>query len=228
MLSLDTIIMVKDWAAEHGNPGRRRGERGRMSAGVDLLPAPRLAGDIELRLAQLADRQMVAPARTIGVNLPVAGVTALPPQRPVVARAQSGALWSFADHRLDPTAQGRNAKIPVPEKQHAQLTALHAAGVRPDVVWLAHQLPEGWQSGDAVPVPAPARLRERDWRLARRLGRGTRLLRGGARVAAAGLGVAAALGSALGTGLDPVVLGGVVDEEAQAAMWVILAQWDWE
>jgi hypothetical protein len=169
---------------------------------------------------------MLAPARESGYELRLLGATVLP-QRQVIARSPHG-TWMFVDHVADPTAERYRGKIPIPAEQHARLAALDRAGVRPDLVWLGHELPDSWREGHPVPVPAPAQLREKDQRLTARLRTATRLfLRGaGATLAVATTPLAAA--AALGAGLDPIVLGGVRHPEAPVVEWALLAQWDWE
>lgn len=202
--------------------------RHKVPEGISLLPAPRVGGDVEPRLVKLADTRMLAPARAKGYELPVIGVTALPQRQQVVARSRHGEAWLFADHAEDPTAMAHRGRVPIPAGQYARLRDLDAAGVRPGVVWLAHQLPDGWEEGDPVPVPAPKQLRERDSRLARGLARASGMVLRAGGLAARGAAALPAIGAAVGAGLDPVVLGGVVDGQAQAALWVVLAQWDWE
>lgn len=195
-----------------------------------LLPAPRPSADVQARLLDRAEERMLAPARLRGYELRLVGATVLP-QRKVIARTEHG-TWMFVDHVEDPTADAYRGKIPIPAEQHARLADLHDAGVRPDLLWLGHQLPEGWREGDAVPVPAPPHVRRKDERLIQRLGLATTLFVRGAVAsvafaAAAPLAAAGAIASA-GAGLDPIVLGGIRDPEAPVVQWALLAQWEWE
>jgi hypothetical protein len=198
-----------------------------MSA-TSLLPAPRLSADLESRLIERAECQVLSPARERGYELLLLGATVLP-QRQVIARTEHG-TWLFVDHLDDPTAREYDGKIPIPAAEHAQLTDLHEAGVRPDLVWLGHELPQAWEDGDAIPqlVPVPAHLRERDQRLVRWLTEGSKLfLRASAALTAAALSPLA-IAAAAGSGLDPLVLGGVRHPELPVVQWVLLAQWEWD
>lgn len=84
---------------------------------VSLLPAPRLNGDIEPRLIDLAQRWMLSPAREAGYELRLVEATVLP-QRQVIARTEWG-TWLFVDHVDDPTADAYGGDIPVPADQHS-------------------------------------------------------------------------------------------------------------
>jgi hypothetical protein len=192
-----------------------------------LLPAPRITGAIEPALAELAEQKLLSPAREAGYDLRLVGATVLP-QRQVIARTQWG-KWLFVSHVHDPTAQQYGGKIPLPAAEHERLTELHLAGVRPDLVWLGHQLPDTWEAGQPVPVPSPAHLREKDERLTLRLAEATRLyIRGAGMLLTAATAAPLAALAALGAGLDPIVLGGVRHPQFPLVEWALLAQWEWE
>lgn len=190
-----------------------------MSDVSSLLPAPRLTTDVEHRLFDLAERRMLSPARERGYELRLGGATVLP-QGQEIALTPSG-KWLLVDHFKDPTAKQYKGKVPIPADQHRRLTKLALAGVRPDLLWLAHELPADWREGDPVPIPAPAHLRAKDERLSRRLHVGPqRFLKG--------MGATMAAVAAAGARLDPVVLGGVRHPEVPVVQWALLAQWEWE
>ncbi len=199
---------------------------------LSLLPAPPGDASVSRELADRAEMRMLSPARQRGYELRLVGATVLP-RRQVIARSEWG-TWLFVDHVEDPTAYEYDGKIPIPATEHAKLTDLAQAGVRPDLLWIAHQLPAEWKEGDAIPqlVPAPAHLREKDERLVRRLTTASKLFLGacGALLAAAAapLAFAAVPAAAIGAGLDPIVLGGVRHPEVPAVQWALLAQWQWE
>lgn len=202
-----------------------------MSAAPPMLPALLPTAEVDQRLIQLAEHRMLSPARQAEYELRLVGSTVLP-QRQVIARTKYG-TWLFVDHVEDPTAHHYRGKIPIPEEQYAKLAVLDQAGVRPDVVWLGHEVHDDWREGEPVPVPAPRHLREKDQRLKVRLAKGTELFLKGAgatlALAAAPLAVgAAAIGAGAGAGLDPIVFGGVRHPQAPVVMWVALAQWEWE
>lgn len=201
-----------------------------MATVPSLLPVPRPSTEVAHRLADLAEQKMLAPARLAQYELRLVGATVLP-QRQVIARTKHG-TWLFVNHVEDPTARRYGGNIPIPATEYAKLELLDQVGVRPDVVWLGHQVPDTWQAGQPVPVPAPRQLREKDQRLELGIARGTELFLKGAggvltTAAAAPLALGAAMLSA-GVGLDPIVFGGVVHPQAPVVMWAALAQWEWE
>jgi hypothetical protein len=181
-------------------------------------------------LSRRADTRLLTPAREHGYELRLLGATVLP-RGQVIHRTRQGA-WLLTEYKHDPTAASYGGRIPIPAEPHARLTALAAAGVAPDHVWLAHQLPEDWQPGQPadVLVPDPRHLRERDENLMRGL---TAASRTAVRVLAVGglaLGAMALAPLAMldGVGLDPVVLGGVQRPELPVVVWVELARWEWQ
>jgi hypothetical protein len=134
-----------------------------------VLPAPRSDLSVSPELAERTEARMLAPARQRGYELRLVGASVLPQQQ-VIARSQWG-TWLFVDHARDPTAREYGGRIPIPREQRAKLSDLAQAGVRPDLVWLAHELPASWKEGEAISqlVPAPAHLREKDQRIVLRL-----------------------------------------------------------
>jgi hypothetical protein len=185
-----------------------------------------MTADVEPRLVELAERRMLSPARELGYELRLVGATVLP-QRQVIARTSQGA-WLFVDHVEDPTAEQYQGKLPIPADQHTRLTELYRAGVRPDLVWLGHELPATWREGAPIPklVPPPRHLREKDQRLTQRLRVATELF---LKAIGATLSVPFAVAGAIAeAGLDPIVLGGVRHPQAPVVQWVLLAQWEWE
>jgi len=120
-------------------------------------------------LVALADRRMLSPAREAGYDLRLVGATVLPQQQ-TIARTQWG-TWLFVNHADDPTAEQYKGKIPVPREQLIRLNELHGAGVSPQHVWIAHQLPNSYRDGDPLTdlVPPPKQLREKDERLKHQL-----------------------------------------------------------
>jgi hypothetical protein len=123
------------------------------------------------------------------------------------------------DHLDDPTANGYRGRIPIPKEQLAQLTEIYREGAHADIVFIGHQLPDSYRDGDPLPplVPDPPDIRKKDERLRLRLAKAGDLFKG-----------AAASLTAVGVGLDPIVLGGVKHPELPVVGWCVLAQWEWK
>jgi hypothetical protein len=193
-----------------------------------MLPEQQLTADIERSLDELAEHRMLSPARRAGYELLSVGVTGLP-EHEVKVQTQWG-TWLFVNHLEDPTAKEYKNEIPVPDDQKDRLFELSRHGVKPDLAWIAHQLPDSYKDGDPL-VPPPRELREKDERLKLRLIRTMRIYLKGvftilAGVAAAPLTVVG--GVVAGVGLDPIILGGVKHPELPIVKWCVLAQWEWE
>lgn len=189
-----------------------------------LLPALNFRQDLEPRLTELAVERMLQPADRLGCKLDLVGCTVLPQNQEIHLSEQGN--WLFAHPQHDPSASRYGGRVPIPAAQREHLTTLSRAGVRPDHVWIAHELPADFERTDIAErlVPAPQRLRKRDDVLLRRA-RNFLALSKDAVGAAASL-PALALGAFVG--LDPVVLGGVQHPTEDAVLWAILAQWEWD
>jgi hypothetical protein len=192
---------------------------------IRILPAPTLQADARSVLADLVLRRMLEPASAGGLELTTTEPTLVPSQTEVCWTA-SGA-WLLVAPSQDPTSRNRDRRIPVPMAEEMRLALLEVAGVEPDLVWLAHQLPATWAEGEAIPdlVPAPPRLRHIDEML---LGpvRGAKKL--ASLIKIAGRSLPAGLTAIAEVGLDPVVLGGVVHPSLPVVQWAILAEWTWD
>ncbi len=188
-----------------------------------VLPVPHVDFAAQAELADRMEARVLSPARTRGYELRLVGATVLPHGK-VISRSQWG-TWLFVEHWDDPTAPQYGGKIPIPAAEHTKLTTLVEAGVRPDLLWLAHELPAGWKEGDRLDqlVPAPAHLRKKDERLVRQL---QKITSATMKVAGATAGAVSGLLTD-GVGLDPIVLGGVRHPEYPIVMWTVLAQWEW-
>jgi hypothetical protein len=195
-----------------------------------------LADEPELlaELDQPIRRQLLDPARTIGEELKIIGITPIP-SRPLIQRTLQG-TWIFAADYLADPGLGQDGAIAVPEAELHRLYALRDAGIAPDLIWIGHELPSTWRPKQPLPaiVPDARRYRQLDQQLERlvstaittslRVVRGTG--RAGAALGTLGLGLAEAIGSGLAE-LDPVVLGGVRHRQQPVAAWAVLAQWRW-
>ncbi len=182
---------------------------------------------VSTELEPLVERQLLAPAASIGIDLPVVGVSEVPRQ-PVLTYA-GNRPWYFCNYIEDPTARQFGGYIPVPEAEHVRLTAQLDAGVRPNVVWLAHEVPATWREGqelpnlvppDVRPVVRPGAVTVSGQRLSVQVVR---------RAVDFATGVAANRPRVINElrHLDPIVLGGVTDAAGEYAAWVELARWDW-
>jgi hypothetical protein len=198
-----------------------------------LLPAPQLSAEAEQELTELVEQRMLAPARKAGYELRLVGATVLPQQQ-TITRTQHG-TWAFVDHLEDPTAAEYNGEIPVPEDQIPWLIELGRRGVKPQFIWIGHQLPDSYRDGEPLPqlVPDPRPLRELDERLTLQLAKALRVYLKGVLIllgmaASAPLVVVGGAATAVGVGLDPIIFGGVKHPQLPVVMWCALAQWDWE
>lgn len=189
-----------------------------------IFPPSDSSSDLVVRATmELVEQRLALPARRVGYELRAIGPSAVP--------ERSGPVWTPAgpwwlnSHLNDPTAEEFKGKIPVPPEQIARLQKLNEAGVRPDHLWLAHELPSGYKGGDPLPqlVPPPKHLREKDERLTVVLKRAAKAL---GMVAGTTLAIAASPIALIGA--DPIILGGVEHPTEPIVGWCILCQWNWE
>lgn len=188
-------------------------------------------------LAERLERQVFAPARSIGEELALVSITNPPPPVKIMHPPQGG-TWVAAYHDTDPVARGRGGYLHAPKDEIERLTRLFDAGVEPDVILIGHELPGHWRQGDPVPaayLPGEASTASRV--LAAQAGAvevGLGLLRAAAKAGAgigkATVGAAAFAGAAIGSVavLDPFVLGGVREPKSGLIGWTVLGGWDEE
>lgn len=182
-------------------------------------------------LSRRLERQVLAPARSLGEELALVQITEPPPPVSIMHPPQGG-TWIAACHDTDPVVAARGGYLHAPEAEIERLTQLCEAGVEPDVILIGHQLRGRWRPGDPVP---PAYLAGEAARVNRVLAAqagavevGVGLLRAALKMGA-GIGAAAFAGAvALGSGplLDPFVLAGV--KHGGLVGWVPLGGWDEE
>lgn len=189
----------------------------------DLQPTPVLERQLE--------RRVLAPARSIGENLPLVAITEPPPPVSILHPPQGG-TWVAASYDRDPVALARGA-LHAPEAEIERLTRLHKAGVDPDVILVGHQLPGRWQPGDPVSAAyLPAEVATVDRLLATQaaaVNAGVDFLR-----TLAGIGAGLGAATVAGVGqladaavlLDPFVLGGINEPKTGLVGWVFLGGWD--
>jgi hypothetical protein len=188
-------------------------------------------------LSERLEREVFAPARSIGANLTIAAITEEPP--PTEAkRSKSGTWWVASTFELDPVVLSNGGMTKAPAEVVTGLRSLREAGVDFDLVWVLNELPPEWVPG--TPAPPMRILGDSD---GLEIGRvvqtqetifaaGLEALRltgralGLAARGAATVGVAAAVGIGEAIVLDPVILGGVRDPESGLIAWVPLAAWN--
>lgn len=202
--------------------------RGQELLTGELLPAEREGLLIELE--EPLRRLLLDPARSIGRDdIEVVSVTDVP-RGPMVRRTENGS-WFFASDFLEDPGLARDGGIAIPDNELQKLRALRDAGLRPDLIWIAHELPPEWTPNQPLPdlVPDPPNIRTLDETLERFVRTTTKVsfevVRGVA--IGVGLGVGLALSPIALIGLDPVILAGVRHPERPYAAWVKLAQWEW-
>lgn len=203
-----------------------------VSAGGGPLVGPELNERLE--------RQVFAPARSIGVDMPLAAVTDPPP--PVeIKRSPKGTWWLASTFDADPVALSNGGLTTAPPEVVAELRALRVAGVDFQFIYILHELPGKWTPGtppprmrlagsstvDGAPV---VKMQEAVFAAGLEALRATVKAAGIAArgLATAGVAVAAAgaAGAAGAVAFDPVILGGVQDPESDRIAWVTLAAWD--
>lgn len=184
--------------------------------------------------AKIATR-LLQPARSIGRHdVGIVAVTPIP-QQPIIQQTPGGTWFFASDYREDPGLV-RDGSIAIPQEHLDELWRLHCAGVHPDLLWIAHEIPEGWAPGKPLPdlVPSAPRVQTLDAELERfvrltvrasaEVARGIAIVTG----VTVGLAVGAAVAPLALAGLDPVVLGGFRHPTEPIAAWAPLAAWEWK
>lgn len=194
---------------------------------TDLFSAP--AREVALTPAWAAEveRRALAPARTIGVDLPVVAVTD-PPTAPIeIRRSPRGTWWVATDADADPVALTNDGVMEAPPDVIARLRALRSAGVDFASIWIAHEWPADWQPGTPPPkmqIAGPAASAPIVSAQQATFDVGKKLLAAAAGLAEKTAGAASAMAAAVA--YDPVILGAVQDPQSDRIAWVVLAAWD--
>lgn len=188
-------------------------------------------------LGERLERQVFAPARSMGVDLEVSVVTDPPP--PIeFKQSPSGTWWLASSFDVDPVALSNGGLTTAPPEVVAGLRSLRAAGVDFQFVFILHELPKEWTPGMPIPQMQLAGSAPGDGAAAvvdvqkATFAAGLEALRATLKatgIAARGVAMAGAVavaGMAAGIALDPVVLGGVQDPGSDRIAWVPLAAWD--
>ncbi len=176
--------------------------------------------------------RVLEPARRIGADLPIAAVTAPPPELEVRPTPR-GTWYLAANADADPVALSNDGLTYAPADIVAFLHGLRRAGVRFDRIYLLHELPGEWRPGAPIPRMRPVQQFDAGARIVAAqeatFRGGYRLLRavGSAVGAAAATTASVAAAGVQAIALDPIVLGGIHDPDSDLIAWVPLAAW-WE
>lgn len=192
---------------------------------------PRLGAELGERL----ERQVFAPARSMGVDLEVSVVTDPPP--PIeFKRSPAGTWWVASSFDVDPIALANGGLTTAPPDVVAELRALRAAGVDFEFIFILHELPKEWTPGTPIPrmqlagtgddAAAVVNMQKAVFAAGLDALRTTAQVAGIAARGVATAGAVAIAGMAVGVALDPVVMGGVKDPGSDRIAWVPLAAWD--
>jgi hypothetical protein len=179
---------------------------------------------VSTELAASVEQQLLTPAASIGVEPPLVGVSDVPRQ-PVLAYA-GDRPWYFCNHVDDPTARQFGGRVPVPDANHRHLVALRGAGVHADLIWLAHELPDGWHEGEALPNLVPADIRPVVRPGTMTIGGQRQTIQVVRRMVEGTFGGLRALSRSL-ENLDPIVLAGITDATGEQVAWAELTRWTW-
>lgn len=206
-----------------------------MTTPLDTIAAAASTEPIGPKLGEHLERQVLAPARSIGADLPLIAVT--DPLPPVEIRpSPRGTWWVAATFEANPVALANGGVMKAPPQVIKELRAFRAAGIDFDYIYVLDELPGTWTPG----TPPPA------MRLAGDESAGTSVVKmqesifvagvDGLRTLAKAAGIAArgaiAVGAVAGAAIagavayDPVILGGVKDPESDRIAWFTLASWD--
>ena len=212
------------------------------------LPVLRPDAQAQAILKEMSGRledRLYGPIREVGYDAPPPVLTKSP--APLAVRyTEHGTTLTAARYDLDPLILEDGGLIRAPDSERKKLEALRKAGINPDLVWVLRELPGRWQAGEQPPRMIEIRTAEtartrhvqhlQVGAAAFVVGRALLYTAGaafvlvtGATVALGAITIAAAGAVAavpLAAGLDPMLLGGLVDERTGAVAWVPLAAWD--
>jgi len=195
---------------------------------------------------------MLDPSLRTGLGIRVLDGIWEAPKQPAVYQASDGKAWLFSDYEQDPGVLEAGGKLIGPRAQIDRMVALREAGLKCDVLAIAHELPPGWKPGQRLIPQGPKSRRQQEallafakqiaaasratFKVAGLAAQATALTAGAvaivtAPVAAGGVAVGALAGAAASAStavltLDPIVYGGV--EKEGGVKWAELARWNWE
>jgi hypothetical protein len=207
-----------------------------MTSPLGLIPASSDGTPIGPKLADRLEREVFAPARSIGADVPLVAVTdPLPPVE--IRRSSRGTWWVASTFEANPVVLANGGVTKAPPPVIEELRALRAAGIDFDYIYVLDELPGTWIPGTPPPAMQPLRndsaagvVRTQESIFAA----GLAGLRAATKVAASagrgGITVGAVAGAALAGAIayDPLILGGVTDPDSGRIAWFTLAAWDEE
>lgn len=165
-------------------------------------------------LARRTEARILAPARAAGHQLHTLGTTDRPDQPAVVVRSPTRSWW-LVEELDDIGSEPHDDTVMLSSNQHSKLLALASAGVRPDVIWMAHELPE---PSDEQPSPIESVTPSSD----QQRGDDVWLDTGSASTPVNEISATtAALDRLAAPRSEPVILGGIVHDDL--VQWVILS-----
>jgi len=196
-----------------------------MATSIITREPVKLTPLLERHLASRSETFMLQPARSAGLTLPIVGVSRRPTRPELVTIGETP--WLLADALNDPLTKSSGGGQLIPADQRERLIALMQAGVKPDLTWIAHELPAGTtlETLDQVPAPKKSRVKQMDDRL------GKTIASVGKAGKYAALGAALAPFAAVGLllaplSVDPIIFGGVLSSDGELVAWAELARWD--
>ena len=206
-----------------------------MTTQLDTISAAASTEPIGPKLGEQLERQVLAPARSIGADLPLVAVTD-PLPSVETRRSPRGTWWLAATFEANPVAFSNGGVTKAPPQVIEHLRALQAAGVDFDYVYVLDELPGTWTPGTPPPAMRLAGPDSSSAAIVKAQESAFAAGAAGLRAAAKAAGIVArgaiAAGAVAGAAVagavayDPVILGGVQDPESDRIAWFSLAAWD--
>lgn len=197
-------------------------------------------------LSRPLEERLYGPIAQAGYDAPPPVLTSRP--APLEVRySTSSTTLTAADYEHDPIINYDGGLMRAPEEAQERLVRITDAGAKPDLVWVLRELPGTWKPGTKPPEMTGVTTRRDNEQqhlqvaaTAFAVGRSMlyvasataaavvagAVVLGGITVAAGAIVAGAVATAPLAEGLDPLILGGVVDPRTGAVAWVPLAAWD--
>ncbi len=196
-------------------------------------------------LSRPLEERLYGPISAAGHDAPPPVLTQYP--RPLdVRHTDRNTTLTAASWDLDPMLNQDHGRLRAPRSEKRKLKKFKRRGLDPELVWVLREFPGTWKPGEEPPRMIDLKTAETArTRHAQHLQVGAAAFVVGRALlytAAAGFALAAGAAVSLGAltvagigavataplakGLDPIVLGGVVDPKTGSVAWVPLAAWD--